>query len=97
MSAGSNTATCGIKDMSVIEYFSLVVLSLTTAATVVSLPVPAVVGTANKKGILLCTFKSPFICGIVLFGLATLAAIPLAQSMGEPPPKATIPSHLFCL
>ena len=34
---------------------------------------------------------------IILFAVPILAAIPLAQSMGDPPPKAMMPSQLFSL
>ena len=53
-----------------------------------SLPVPAVVGTATKRGSLALTFNTPFIFEIGLLGLATLAPQALAVSITEPPPKA---------
>ena len=53
--AGSNTAYLGLKHGSEIAFFSCVSGSVTTAATVVSEPVPAVVGTAKKGGSFLLT------------------------------------------
>ena len=71
-------------------YFDLVSSLTTTAATVASLPVPAVEGIAISKGIRPPTFKIPRIFSMPLRGLATRAAKPFAVSMLEPPPKATI-------
>ena len=58
-----------------------------TAARVVSLPVPAVVGTAIRRGRRLWTFKIPFIFAKLCRGFATRAPTALAQSMEDPPPK----------
>ena len=59
-----------------------------TAARVVSLPVPAVVGTATSSGVFLRTLRMPRILGMGLFGRAMRAPVALAQSMELPPPKA---------
>ena len=53
-----------------------------------SLPVPAVVGTATRRGNPPSTFKTPFILFKLFFGLAILAPTAFAQSIGVPPPKA---------
>ena len=59
-----------------------------TAASVVSLPVPAVIGTAIRSGSLCRSLRYlpswPAVCS----GGASLAPTALAQSMEEPPPKA---------
>ena len=47
---GSNTAYAGINGKSFMVYLCLVAASVITAARVVSLPVPAVVGIAMSKG-----------------------------------------------
>ena len=65
---GSNTAYLGISGKSFIAYLCLVFASVITAAKVVSLPVPAVVGIAINKGSFLCTFKMPFILERDWFG-----------------------------
>ena len=59
---------------------------VTTAAMVVSEPVPAVVGTAMSSGMRRRTFRSPPSCATVLSGRAMRAAAALAASIGEPPP-----------
>ena len=59
---GSRTAYLGIRGKSLIAYLYLVSASVITAARVVSLPVPAVVGMAIRSGSFLCTFRMPFIC-----------------------------------
>ena len=46
-------------------------------------------------GILWRTLKSPCSCSTVLPFLTAVAPIPLAQSIGEPPPNATIAWQLF--
>ena len=66
-----------------------------TAAIVVSEPVPAVVGTAMSRGSFFLTWNKPLIEFIDLVGFEILAPAPLAQSIGEPPPKAIIASQLF--
>ena len=71
-------------------YLCLVRASVITAARVVSLPVPAVVGIATNKGSFLCTFKIPFILDKDCLGFAILAPTALAQSILEPPPKPMI-------
>ena len=51
----------GISGKSLMAYLCRVSASTITAASVVSLPVPAVVGTAIRSGSFLCTFRIPFI------------------------------------
>ncbi len=48
---GSSTAYLGISGKSLIAYLCRVSASVMTAASVVSLPVPAVVGIAIRRGI----------------------------------------------
>ena len=76
-------------------YLYLVSESTMTAAKVVSLPVPAVVGTAMSRGRRLCTFRIPFIFASDWCGLATLAPTALAQSILEPPPNPMMALQLF--
>src|SRR5690625_918893 len=76
-------------------YFSFVSLLEITAAIVASLPVPAVVGMAIKGGILFRTFRTPFKSGIDFLDLTTLAPTTFAQSIGDPPPTAMIPTQAF--
>ena len=59
-----------------------------TAAMVVSLPVPAVVGTAMNRGSLPNTFNTPRILLSVRLGFIISAPAPFAQSIAEPPPTA---------
>ena len=66
-----------------------------TAAMVVSEPEPAVVGTAKNGGSFLRTRRVPPICAILWRGLTTRAPAAFAQSITEPPPKATMPLHLL--
>ena len=74
-------------------YLCLVFLSTITEASVVSLPVPAVVGMAMSRGIFFLTFKIPFIFESGFPGFASLAPKALAVSMEEPPPMAISESH----
>ena len=74
-------------------YLWFVSLSVMTAATVASLPVPEVVGTAIKGGVGRPTRRSPAISARDLSGRAARAAAAFAVSMGEPPPRAMKPSH----
>ena len=67
----------------------------TTAAIVVSEPVPAVVGTAKRGGIFLITLRTPRSSGTDFLGRASLAPHAFAQSIGEPPPKAMMPLQEF--
>ena len=90
---GSRIAYLGMSDTSLIAYFSCVSLSLTTAARVVSLPDPAVVGIAYRSGMRLRILSKPFICLTFFSGRAARAPTTFARSIGEPPPKATIASH----
>ena len=92
---GSSIAYLGIKGKSLIAYLCLVSASVITAASVVSLPVPAVVGTAIRRGILLCTFRMPFILARDCFGFAILAPTALAQSILDPPPKPMMALQLL--
>lgn len=62
-------------------------LSVTSAARVVSLPVPAVVGTATVKGRRCSTFSTPFMRFTGTLGRTMRAPTTFAQSMAEPPPK----------
>ena len=80
---------------SMMAYLWFVSLSVMTAATVVSLPVPEVVGMAIIGGMGRPTFKSPASCVSCLSGLAHSAAAALAASMGEPPPRAMKPLQPF--
>ena len=64
-----------------------------TAASVVSLPVPAVVGTAMSNGVLRSTLRMPRILCTGLRGRAMRAPQALAQSMELPPPKAMMQSQ----
>ena len=73
-----------------IGYLWWVLSSVMTAASVTSLPVPAVVGTAIRQGGLRCTRRRPPIELTLFFGCATRAPTALAQSMAEPPPKPTM-------
>ena len=90
---GSRTAYLGISGKSLMAYLYLVWASVMTAASVVSLPVPAVVGTAIRRGSFLHTFKMPFIFARDCFGFAIRAPTALAQSMLEPPPKPMMQSQ----
>ena len=58
---GSSNAYSGISAWSLIAYFSCVCELVMTAAKVVSLPVPAVVGIATSIGSFLPTLSMPFI------------------------------------
>ena len=69
-----------------------VAVSEMMAATVVSLPVPAVVGTAIKGRGRRRTFSMPASASAPVW-LATAAATALAVSITEPPPTATTASQ----
>ena len=84
----SGTAQRGTSTRSIIAALWCVFESVITAAIVVSLPVPAVVGTAMNGGIARRTFRRPESARTVLPGRATSAAAALAASMGLPPPTA---------
>ena len=56
---GSRTAYLGISGKSLIAYLWRVVASTITAARVVSLPVPAVVGIATSRGSFAWTLRIP--------------------------------------
>ena len=74
-------------------YLCLVLLSTMTEASVVSLPVPAVVGTAIRRGIFLRTLSIPSIFESGFLGYAILAPTAFAASMDEPPPKPMMASQ----
>mmetsp|Transcript_72304 Transcript_72304/g.172674 ORF Transcript_72304/g.172674 Transcript_72304/m.172674 type:complete len:216 (+) Transcript_72304:1029-1676(+) len=86
-------ATCGTRPGSASMIFFFASGRLMTAATVVSEPVPAVVGIATMGGSLRpvtpyqVTWSMPSMSSRSLSGLAMSAPIALAQSMGEPPPR----------
>ena len=63
---GSRTAYLGISTKSLRAYFSCVLSSVSTAARVVSLPVPAVVGTVMSRGMGFKIFSSPLMEEIFL-------------------------------
>ena len=92
---GSRTATSGIKAGSLIPNLSCVFGSDTTAASVTSLPLPAVVGITNSGGIFFPTFKRPRSDLTGFPGRAILAPTTLAQSICEPPPRAINASQFF--
>jgi hypothetical protein len=73
--------------------FSCLSGSLITAPCEHSDPVPAVVTTAKSGGGGLLNFLKPRILGTDFSGLLILAPMILAQSMGEPPPKAMMLSQ----
>lgn len=85
----SRIASRGMSTKSLIGYFSCVMGLEMTAATVASLPVPAVVGMATRYGILQSTLSVPRISVIGVNLLAIRIPTPLAQSIAEPPPKAS--------
>ena len=61
VTSASNTAYLGIRGKSLIIYLCFVCSSVITVATVVSVPVPAVVGTAISSGIFFNILKIPTI------------------------------------
>ena len=74
-------------------YLWRVLASVITAARVVSLPVPAVVGTAIKSGSFFRTFKIPASFPRGFPGLTIQMPAALAQSMLDPPPKPMMQSQ----
>ena len=72
-------------------YLWRVFSSVMTAASVVSLPVPAVVGTAISSGRRRITCSRPSMRFSAFLGRTMRAPSALAQSMEEPPPKAISP------
>ena len=64
-----------------------------TDASVVSLPVPAVVGTAMRRGILLRTLRMPSIFDRGFLGYAILAPTAFAASIEDPPPNPMMASQ----
>ena len=91
--SGSRTAYRGMSGNELIGYLCLVLLSTMTAASVVSLPVPAVVGTATRRGILFSTLSMPSIFSSGFLGYAILAPTAFAASMDDPPPNPMIAWH----
>ena len=87
VTSGSSTAYFGMSTKSFIGYLCLVLLSVMTAASVVSLPVPAVVGTAASNGSFFRTLSIPFIFCRLFLGFAILAPTANAQSIEDPPPN----------
>ncbi len=90
VNSGSSTAYRGIRTGSLMAAFRWVAESVITAATVVSEPAPAVVGMATKVGIGRQIFSKPCNWDTAFPGRTALAAMPLAQSIREPPPRATM-------
>ena len=91
MSVGSSAVAAGTSFGSITAAFACLTGSVTTAATVTSEPVPAVVGIANSGSIGLPTFSTPTSCSGDL-PLTAIASITLAASITEPPPTARIAS-----
>ena len=91
VSPGSRMAYSGMSLRSMSAYLWCVSLSVMTAAIVVSLPVPDVVGMATMGGTVLPTRMTPAISSQLFFGQATRAAAPFVASIGLPPPRATKP------
>ena len=91
VSSGSRMAYSGMSLRSMSAYLWCVSLSVMTAAIVVSLPVPDVVGMATIGGTVLPTRMTPAMSLQLFFGQATRAAAPLVASIGLPPPRATKP------
>ena len=71
-------------------------MSATTATSVTSLPVPAVVGTAMNGGMSRVRISAPCSVAKSTPSQDSEAAAPLAVSMTEPPPMATNPSQPRC-
>ncbi len=91
ISSGSSAAASGTSFGSMTADFECWTGSVTTAATVTSEPVPAVVGIANSGSIGLPTLSIP----ISFWGdlpETAMAPITFAASMAEPPPMARIAS-----
>ncbi len=91
INSGSSAAATGTSFGSITTFFSCFAESVTTATTVTSDPVPAVVGTANSGSGGLPIFSIPTSCAGV-FPLVAIAAMTLAASIEEPPPSASIES-----
>ena len=70
--------------------------SVITAVRVFSLPVPAVVGTAINSGSRWCTRSRPPSFTGFTPGRTSMAPAALAQSMAEPPPRATMAPQPCC-
>ena len=75
---------------SLMGYFRFSAGSQITAASVVSLPVPAVVGMAASSGVLRRIFSKPPMRCTGRPGRAMQAPAAFAQSITLPPPKATM-------
>ena len=78
------------------DNFARLRVSATTATSVTSLPVPAVVGTAMKGGMSFCRISAPCKVAKSTPSQASEAAAPFVVSMTDPPPMATNPSHPRC-
>ena len=93
VSAGSRMATCGTSLYEVNDSFACLCVSATTATSVTSLPVPAVVGTAMNGGRSAFRISEPCSVAKSTPSQASDAAAPFVVSMTEPPPMATNPSQ----
>ena len=93
VSAGSRMAACGTSLYEVNDSLACAFVSATTATSVTSLPVPAVVGTAMNGGRSAFNISEP--CNVAKSTPlhANDAAAPFVVSMTEPPPMATKPSQ----
>ena len=76
------------------DSFACFCVSATTATSVTSLPVPAVVGTAMNGGRSACRISEPCRVAKSTPSQASEAAAPFVVSMTEPPPMAMNPSQL---
>ena len=93
VSAGSRMAACGTSLYEVNDSFACLCVSATTATSVTSLPVPAVVGTAMSGGRSAFRISEPCSVAKSTPSQARDAAAPFVVSMTEPPPMATKPSQ----
>ena len=91
ISSGSRAVAIGTRCGSITAALMCWTGSVTTAATVTSDPVPAVVGIANSGSIGLPSFSMPTSCAGDL-SLIAIAPMTLAASIAEPPPTARIAS-----
>ena len=91
ITSGSRAVAIGTRRGSITAALVCATGSVTTAATVTSDPVPAVVGIANSGSIGAFSFSMPTSCAGDL-SLVAMAPITLAASIAEPPPTARIAS-----
>ena len=96
ISSGSSAAALGIMLASITPLLAWVSLSEITAMQVPSEPVPAVVGMANSGSAGSLHLFAPLQSSAVQ-PLALASATTLAQSMEEPPPKASTASQACSL